>query len=103
MNKHINTQIFLKLQETSTHSSKDEMQKLFHKNGSVRKVLIDKGLGFENKSISDSTNNKKIFSLVEFENILINYIGVTNRIISTQYPEMENHLIKIIDIIDKEL
>jgi len=59
-------------------------------------------LGLPKLSKSKRTNID-LLGQVEFENILILYIGVTNRIISTQYPEMENHLIKIIDIIDKEL
>ena len=95
---------FLKLQETSTHSSKDEMQKLFHKNGSVRKVLIDKGLGFENKSISDSTNNKKIFSLVEFENILLDYYLTIKAANGERFFKgIKEHIEQIIVELDSEI
>ncbi len=45
---------FLKLQETSTHSLKDKMGSQLNKNGSIRKILIDRGLNFKHKSISDT-------------------------------------------------
>lgn len=64
---------FLKLQERSTQSMKDEIQSQFSKNGSVRKVLIDRGFIFEHKSISDALNNKQLFNSIEFENSLLDY------------------------------
>ena len=64
---------FLKLQETSTHSLKDKMRSQINKNGSIRKILIDRGLNFEHKSISDTMNNKHMFRLIEFENNLLVY------------------------------
>jgi hypothetical protein len=64
---------FLKLQETSTHSLKDKMRSQINKNGSIRKILKDRGLNFEHKSISDTMNNKQMFQLIEFENNLLVY------------------------------
>ena len=67
---HLN---FLKVQENGANSVKDEMTSLLYKNGSIRKVLIDRGLHFEHQSISDTVNNKRLFSLIEFENNLLDY------------------------------
>jgi len=93
-------------QEDAVVDSRDKVRNYLNENGSL-KVIIDQSeeeerLGLPKLSKSKRTNID-LLGQVEFENILILYIGVTNRIISTQYPEMENHLIKIIDIIDKEL
>ena len=93
-------------QEDAVVDSRDEVRNYIKENGSL-KVIIDQSeeeerLGLPKLSKSERTNDD-LLGQVEFENILILYIGVTNRIISTQYPEMENHLIKIIDKIDKEL
>ena len=93
-------------QEDAVIDSRDKVRNYINENGSL-KVIIDQSeeeerLGLPKLSKSKKTNID-LLGQVEFENILILYIGVTNRIISTQYPEMENHLIKIIDIIDKEL
>ena len=92
--------------EDAVIDSSDKVRNYINENGSL-KVIIDQSeeeerLGLPKLSKSKKTNID-LLGQVEFENILILYIGVTNRIISTQYPEMENHLIKIIDIIDKEL
>src|SRR5680860_868246 len=64
---------FLKLQENGTNTIKDKMSDLLNKNGSIRKVLIQRGINFEHSSISDTVNNKKLFSLIEFENNLLDY------------------------------
>ena len=93
-------------QEDAVIDSRDKVRNYINENGSL-KVIIDQSeeeerLGLPKLSKSKKTNID-LLGQVEFENILILYIGVTNRIISTHYPEMENHLIKIIDIIDKEL
>ena len=64
---------FLTVAENVTHSRKWEIQNHFNKNGSVRKVLIDKGISFEHKSISDTISNKVMFNSIEFENNLLDY------------------------------
>lgn len=64
---------YIKLQENATHSVKGELQNMFNINGSVRKVMIDRGFNFEHKSISDMVDNKRNFSLIEFENNLLDY------------------------------
>ena len=72
---------FLKIQEVSTHEMQKELQKQLNENGSVRKVLINKGFNFEHQSISDNASNKKIFGLIKFENTLLDFyltISATN-------------------------
>tara|TARA_R110000737_G_C14430655_1_gene459623 strand:+ start:16 stop:780 length:765 start_codon:yes stop_codon:yes gene_type:complete len=61
------------LQESGINSVKEEMLHLLNRNGNLRKVLLDRGLNFEHQSISDTINNKNLFSLTEFENNLLNY------------------------------
>jgi hypothetical protein len=63
----------MKTQENGTRATKKDMQDLLHKNGSIRKVLISKGANFEHQSISDTINNKQLFSSIEFENTLLDY------------------------------
>jgi len=64
---------FLKLMRNSITDLKSKLKNQLNKNGSIRKLLIDRGREFENNSISDSMNNRQIFSLIEFENNLLDY------------------------------
>ncbi|NRD22360.1 hypothetical protein HNV10_03850 [Winogradskyella litoriviva] len=71
----------LKIQEVSTHEMQKELQNQLNENGSVRKVLINRGFNFEHRSISDNASNKKVFGLIKFENTLLDYyltINATN-------------------------
>jgi hypothetical protein len=98
--------IELQGQEDAIVVLRDKVMNYIHENGSL-KVLIDQNEVEERLGLPKLSKSKRsnidLLGEVEFENILINYIGVTNRIISSHYPEMENHLIKIIDLIEKEL
>ncbi|PIB26241.1 hypothetical protein BFP75_08355 [Maribacter sp. 4G9] len=64
---------YLKIQENYTLATKDIMLKQLNKNGSVRRVLANRGLNFEYESISDNSSNKGVFGLIEFENNLLDY------------------------------
>jgi hypothetical protein len=64
---------FLKLMRNTISALKNKLKNQLNKNGSVRKLLIDRGRDFEYKSISDARNNRQIFSLIEFENNLLDY------------------------------
>ncbi|MBC3847909.1 hypothetical protein H8K90_16050 [Winogradskyella echinorum] len=64
---------FLKLMRTAIKDLKNKLKNQLNNNGSIRKLLIDRGRNFENKSISDSRNNRQIFSSIEFENNLLDY------------------------------
>ena len=67
------TNDIFELQENGINSAKEEMIRLLNINGSIRKVVIHRGLNFKHQSISDTINNKNLFSLTEFENNLLNY------------------------------
>jgi len=67
------TSDIFEFQENGINSAKEEMIRLLNINGSIRKLLVHRGLNFEHQSISDAVNNKNLFSLTEFENNLMNY------------------------------
>ncbi len=72
---------FLTLMENAVKVLKSKLKNQLSENGSVRKLLKDRGRSFEHGSISDSMNNRQIFSLIEFENNLLDYyltISATN-------------------------
>ena len=93
-------------QEEAVVNLRYEVMNYIKENGSL-KVIIDQNEVEERLGLPKLPKSKRsnidLLGEVEFENILINYIGVTNNIISLQYPEMENHLNKVIEIIEKEL
>lgn len=95
---------FMKTQENGTISTKQNMQDLFYKNGSVRQVLISRGVNFEYQSISDSIDNKQLFSSIEFENILLDYyllIRASNG--PNFFGGIKEHIESILSEIDLEL
>ena len=63
----------MQTQESITRSTKEAVKSILIKNGSIRMVLKSKDINFEHRSISDVINNKKMYSSVEFENILLDY------------------------------
>ena len=64
---------FMQTQESITLSIKEAIKNILIKNGSIRMVLKSQGVNFMHQSISDTINNKQMYSSVEFENILLNY------------------------------
>ncbi|WP_052184172.1 DUF6090 family protein [Psychroserpens sp. Hel_I_66] len=64
---------FLKLMRNAINTLKSKLKNQLNKNGSIRKLLMGRGREFEHNSISDSINNRQIFSLIEFENNLLDY------------------------------
>ncbi len=76
------------------------------RNGSLR-TIADKNGGVDILGIPKSTNilssNIHILSRDEFENNLITYTGAIKILASFVYPQLENHLNKIIEIIELEL
>ena len=93
-------------QEDAVARLRNKVMNYVNENGSL-KVIIDQNEVEERLGLPKLSKSKRsnihLLDKVEFENILINYIGVTNRIISSQYAETENHLIKIMELIKKEL
>ncbi|QIE58742.1 hypothetical protein G5B37_03950 [Rasiella rasia] len=64
---------FLFLMRNTITNLKSKLKNHLNKNGSIRNLLMDRGREFENKSISDSRNNRQIFNSIEFENELLDY------------------------------
>ncbi|MBN3521034.1 hypothetical protein JYB62_13575 [Algoriphagus lutimaris] len=69
---------YLKIQEEEANNIKQSLKSLLFKELSIRNIQKDIGRQFENQSISDSINNKRIFNSVELENHLLDYSLVTN-------------------------
>jgi len=93
-------------QEEAVIDLRNQALNFMKEKGSLRVIIdqneVEERLGLPKLSKSKSSNIH-LLGEVEFENILINYIGVTNNSISVQYPKMENHIKKVIDIIEREL
>lgn len=64
---------FLQIMESVIKDLKIKLKNQLNKNGSVRKLLNDRGRSFEHRSISDSMDNRQIFTMIEFENELLDY------------------------------
>jgi hypothetical protein len=69
---------YSKLVENAVTSLKNKLKNQLTKNGSIRKLLKDRGRNFEHKSITDSVSNRQLFSLIEFENSLLDYYLTIN-------------------------
>jgi hypothetical protein len=96
----------IKQQEQNVEDSHGEVTEYLKTRISYRKLLIetDSEALF---GISNSTKPRKsniiILKNEEFENRLLTYTLSTQNLIENHYPKLENHLKKIIDIIEKEL
>lgn len=76
------------------------------KNGSLRTMAVRNGIAETigiPKLLQFKSSKIHLLSEDEFENNLMRYTGTTKTLVSYQYPKLENHLKKIIQIIDKEL
>ncbi len=68
---------YLKIQEEEANNIKQRLKSILFKELSIRTIQKDLGRQFENHSISDSVNNKRIFNSVELENHLLDLLLVT--------------------------
>ena len=93
-------------QEQSVKQEYDNSIEYIKKNGSLRTMADRNGLaeviGIPKLPKFKSSNNH-LLSENEFENNLMRYTGTTKNLFTYQYPTLENHLKKIIEIIEKEL
>jgi hypothetical protein len=93
-------------QEQSVKQEYDKSIEYIKKNGSLRTMADRNGLaeviGIPKLPKFKSSNNH-LLSENEFENNLMRYTGTTKNLFTYQYPTLENHLKKIIEIIEKEL
>ena len=93
-------------QEDGVARLRNDVINYIKEHGSL-KVIIDQNEAEERLGLPKLPKSKRsnidLLGEVEFENILINYIAVTNNIISLQYPLMEDHLNTVMAIIEIEL
>ena len=93
-------------QEESVKQEYDNSIEYIKKNGTLRTMADRNGLaeviGIPKLPKFKSSNNH-LLSENEFENNLMRYTGTTKNLFTYQYPTLENHLKKIIEIIEKEL
>jgi hypothetical protein len=93
-------------QEQSVKQEYDKSIEYIKKNGSLRTMADRNGLaeiiGIP-KLPEFKSSNIHLLSENEFENNLMRYTGTTKNLFTYQYPTLENHLKKIIEIIEKEL
>lgn len=93
-------------QEEGVADQYQQMTEYLVTRSSLRRLTNDAGPN-NTLNLPQSANPRKsnidVLKQVEFENRLMRYMGTTNNLISNHYPALENHLKKIIEIIDEEL
>lgn len=78
---------YLKIQEEEANYTKQKLKALLFKELSIRTIQKDLGRQFENHSISESVNNKRVFNSVELENYLLDYLLVTKAANDSRFLE----------------
>jgi len=96
----------VRYQEGQVHGAYHESFNYIKRHGSLKTLLqkteSEESIGIDKLPESDKSNLNVLYEN-EFENILIHYTGLTNTLATKQYPNLENHLEKLIDKINKEL
>jgi len=94
----------LKSQESNSKANWKSLKDHYNKNGSVRNVMMSKGLTLSEHSISEAVGYKNLFQSLEFENLLLDHYLTTN---STNGPrfflKVKGEIEQIIATIDQEL
>ncbi len=99
-----NTLDELKLQENGTIHLMKSLKDYFHKNASIRNVLISRGITLSERSISDSVGYKNLFQSVEFENLLLDHYLVANSMNGSRFfLKAKGEIEQILRAIDQEL
>ena len=93
----------LKRQEGYTLMVKGKFSELLFKNGSIRNILLQKDIKFTNGSISESVDNKSLFSLIEFENNLLDYLLTSRYSHDVLYQNLKEEVEQVLAAIDTEL
>ena len=93
-------------QEQNVNREFSKSSDYISKNGSLRTLADRNGIaeiiGIP-KAPQFKSSNIHLLSEDEFENNLMRYSGTSNNLVTNHYPRLENHLKKIIEIIEKEL
>lgn len=99
-----NTLDWLKSQENGTIILMTSIKDFFHQNGSIRKVMMSRGITLSEHSISDPVGYKSLFRSVEFENLLLDHYLVTKSTNgSLFFLRIKGEIEQILTAIDQEL
>ena len=96
----------LRLQENVVHKSLNRSNEYIEANASLKTVFDNINLSkayLEINNSSDTSSNKHILDSRQFENILIQYLGVATQLHKKEYPEFKANIKTIINLIEQEL
>ena len=96
----------LKFQEDVVHESLDKANNFIQINGSLKTIFDNIDLSEDYLEIKNSkkvNSNKSLLKSREFENILIQYLGVATQLHKKEYPTFKSDIKNLILLIDEVL
>jgi len=95
----------IKNQEKSVSGQLEISSNFINRYGSHRKIFDDNGFNdtFNFPKAKKYTSNLALLKQKEFENNLFRYSGTVYNLLNWQYPRLEEHLNKLIKMIEEEL
>ena len=96
----------IKLQEDVVHESLDKSNAFLETNGSLKTIFDNIKLSETYFEINNSliiSSNKNILESKQFENILIQYLGVATQLHKKEYPKFKSDISVLIGLIKKDL
>ncbi|EDP71872.1 hypothetical protein FBALC1_12262 [Flavobacteriales bacterium ALC-1] len=96
----------LRLQENVVHKSLDRSNEYIETNASLKTIFDNINLSKAYLEINNSPinkSNKHILDSRQFENILIQYLGVATQLYKKTYPRFKTDISLLINLIEKEL
>ena len=96
----------IKLQEDVVHESLDKSNAFLETNGSLKTIFDNINLSETYFEINNSliiSSNKNILESKQFENILIQYLGVATQLHKKEYPKFKSDISVLIGLIKKDL
>jgi hypothetical protein len=99
-----NTLDDVKLVENGTKELMVSLREFIHKNSSIRKLMISRGIILSERSISDSVGYDHLFQSVEFENLLLDHYLVSNSTNGSRFfLKVKDEIEQILTAIEQEL
>ena len=96
----------LKLQENVIRKSLSKANNFIETNGSLKSIFDDIDLSesyFKVKNSPVNSSNKNLLKSKQFENILMQYLGVTTQLHQKTYPRFKNDVLRLIHLIEEDL
>jgi hypothetical protein len=96
----------LKFQESAVNESLDKSTNFIEANGSLKTIFDNTGLSenyFEVKNSSKNRSNKNLLKSIQFESILMQYLGVATQLHKKDYQTVKNDIRKLIHLIEEDL